>query len=162
MILSQEKILRLVGEKNLLERFNTGCLEGAGYDLRVGRFYQIKGSSHLSVDHRHMPEVEEIQSNRITLKPGDYLLIETLEKVNMPDNLVARILPRSTVFRCGCSLITAVVDPGYKGSLTLGLKNLSGCEFTLEKEARVGQIVFEEITGETKQYNGRYQGGRVV
>lgn len=162
MILSQEKILRLVEEKELIENFNASCLEGAGYDLRVGKFYRIKGSSHLSIDHRHLPEVEEIRSDQVILKPDEYLLMGTIERVNMPRNLMARILPRSTIFRGGCSLITAVVDPGYSGTLIFGLKNLSGCEFKLEKEAKIGQIVFEEILGETKPYEGRYQGGGVV
>jgi len=80
----------------------------------------------------------------------------------MPKNLMARILPRSTLFRAGCSLISAVVDPGYRGTLTMGLKNLSDTAFYLERGARIGQIVFEEVAGETVSYNGRYQGGRVV
>jgi len=80
----------------------------------------------------------------------------------MPGNLVARILPRSTVFRNGCALITALVDPSFKGTLTMGLKNLSGFEFRFQPGARVAQLVFEEVSGETKPYEGHYQGGKVV
>ncbi len=162
MILSAEKIRKQVNEEKLIENYSEKSLSGAGYDLRVGRFYKIRGEAILGVEKRVLPEADEIIADEITLKPGEYILIETMEKVHMPKNLAARILPRSTLFRAGCSLITAVVDPGYYGTLTMGLKNLSGANFQLEKGARVGQIVFEEVAGEATTYNGRYQGGRVV
>ena len=162
MILSGERILDLVKNSNLLEKFSQGSLEGAGYDLRIGRVYRLKGGGALLVEGKNNPEVEEIEGEEFTLKAGDYILIESLEKVNMPNNLVARILPRSTIFRNGCALITALVDPGFRGTLTMGLKNLSGHEFRFQRNARVAQIVFEEVSGETKEYDGHYQGGKVV
>jgi len=162
MILGREKITELVNEKNLIESFDEKSLGGAGYDLSAGRFYGIRGQSHLGASTRVLPSVEEITSETVLLKPGDYILLETVEKVNMPKDLMARILPRSTLFRAGCILVTAVVDPGYYGTLTMGLKNLSGCDFRLEKGSRVGQIVFEEVCGGTSLYTGRYQGGKVV
>ena len=162
MILSKEKISLLVKEKKLIEGFLETSLCGAGYDMRVGKFYRTCGSAALSAEGRSLPNAEEIKSDYVTLKPGDYILVETVEKVNMPKDLMAIILPRSSVFRAGCSLITAVVDPGYYGTLTMGFKNLSDCEFSLGKGARIGQIVFEEVSGEASAYDGRYQGGKVV
>ncbi len=162
MILGRECIAALVKEKNLIESFDEKSLGGAGYDLRAGRLYAIKGQSHLGVSSRILPSAEEITTETVHLKPGDYILAETVEKVNMPKDLMARILPRSTLFRAGCILVTAVVDPGYYGTLTMGLKNLSDSGFTLEKGSRIGQIVFEEVSGGTTLYNGRYQGGKVV
>lgn len=162
MILGREGILELVEEKNLLEGFDMDCLEGAGYDLRVNRIHRMKNGGFLGSKDRRTPEVEAVDFDRYSLKPGEYVLIETLEKVNMPKNLVARVLPRSSLFRCGCTLVNAVVDPGYQGVLIFGLRNLSEFDFVLEMGARIAQIVFEEVIGKTKAYEGRYQGGRVV
>jgi len=162
MILSRERILDLIKESALLENFSPDCLEGAGYDLRIGKVYRLKGGGRLLAEGKENPEVEEVHGGEFSLAAGEYVLIESLEKVNMPVNLVARILPRSTVFRNGCALITALVDPGFKGTLTMGLKNLSGFEFRFQHGARVAQIVFEEVSGETKPYEGHYQGGRIV
>jgi deoxycytidine triphosphate deaminase len=162
MLLSRQKILELVKGKNLIENFDESCVESAGYDLRVGRAYKLESDSHLGVKERRNPKVREIEFERYNLILGEYLLIETIEKVNIPDNILARILPRSTLFRCGCSLITAIVDPGYKGTLTMGLKNLSEFNFEFEKGSRVAQIVFENVDEKTKGYNGKYQGGKVV
>lgn len=162
MILGDARILRLVEEKKLLEDFNIDCLGGAGYDLRLNKAYRLFSDSHIGVDKRKTPKVREIKATVFKLKPNEYVLAETLEKVNMPDNLMARILPRSSLFRCGCMLATAVVDPGYRGALTMGLKNVSHQGFTIERNARIAQIVFEEVEGSSRKYAGRYQGGKVV
>lgn len=162
MILGREKINELVKEKKLLDCFDTGCLGGAGYDLRINRIYRLKSGGFIGVKDRKTPDVEELAFEKYTLKPDEYVLIETVEKVNMPSDVAARILPRSSLFRCGCSLITALVDPGYRGVLIMGLKNLSEFDFVVERGARVAQIVFEDVCGGTKAYDGRYQGGKVV
>ncbi|MBN2014305.1 MAG: dCTP deaminase [Candidatus Altiarchaeota archaeon] len=162
MILDREKIAELVEKKNLIECFSVDCLEGAGYDLRVNRIHRLKSGGFLGAEDRKTPDVEAVDFTRYSLKPGEYVLIETLERVNMPRNLAARVLPRSSLFRCGCALFNALVDPGYQGVLIFGLKNLSDFDFVLERGARVAQIVFEEVAGETRGYDGRYQGGRVV
>lgn len=162
MILGRERIFERVREDRLIEEFRGDCLEGAGYDLRVGRIYRLKSGGYIGVSSRDNPAVEEVRFDEYPLEPGEYILFETVERVNMPDDLMARILPRSSVFRAGCSLMNAVVDPGYEGTLTLGLRNLSRHVFRFERGARMAQIVFEEVAGKTKPYEGRYQGGRVV
>ena len=161
MLLGRERINDLL-KAGLIENFSPESLGGAGYDLRLGRMYSIESDSHLGVRSRKTPEVKEIESDSYTLKPGEYVLVETAERLNMPGNLAARVLNRSTVFRCGCTLVNALVDPGYKGTLTFGLKNLSDKNFTVEVGAKIGQIVFEEVGGETSTYEGRSQGGKVV
>jgi len=162
MPLGREKILEFVKNSNLIENFDIDCLEGAGYDLRVWNAYRIRGHAFIGVKERKNPHVEKIEYDIYTLKPGEYILVETLERVNMPKNLLARILPRSSIFRYGCSLFTAIVDPGYEGSLTIGMKNLSESEFRFERGSRIAQIVFERVDGMTSKYRGRYQGGNVI
>lgn len=162
MILGRDEILRLVKEKNLIEGFDETCLEGAGYDLRVGKFYSASGGTYLSREERKLPEINEITGETLMLKPGDYVLMETMEGVNMPGDLAARVLNRSSLFRCGASTFNALIDPGYCGKLTFGLRNISDHDFSIKKGAKVAQIVFEEVTGGTQLYNGRYQGGKVV
>ncbi|MFH1722053.1 MAG: dCTP deaminase [Candidatus Altiarchaeota archaeon] len=162
MIVGKDGLRKLVEENHLLENFSMKALGGAGYDLRLDKIYQLKSESYLGVADRKTPEIREISFEEYTLNPNEYVLVETLEKVNMPENLMARILPRSTLFRCGVTLITAVVDPGFQGTLTMGLKNISNQEFKVERGARIAQIVFEEVAGKTEKYNGKYQGGKVV
>lgn len=162
MMLGRDEILKLAKEKNMLEGYDESCLQGAGYDLRVGKFYNCSGDSYLGKDERRMPRIEEIPSDILQMAPGDYVLIETVEKVNMPADIAARVLNRSSVFRCGATTFNALVDPGYQGTLTFGLKNVSNSSFSIQRGARVAQIVFEEVKGRTESYSGKYQGGKVV
>ncbi len=162
MVLAQSEILGLVHKGKLIKGFSDKCMSGAGYDLRVGKIYRIKSGATLGVRARENPEVEEINLETFVIYPNEYVLVETHEEVNMPDYLIARILPRSTVFRSGCLLTTALVDPGYKGTLTMGLKNISNYEFKLEKLAPIAQIVFEKVEGQATLYEGVYQGGKVT
>jgi deoxycytidine triphosphate deaminase len=162
MVLGRSELLGLVEGENLLENFSLDCLGGAGYDLRLDRIYRLKSAGMLTVSDRRTPDVEEVVFDSYTLQPGDYVLVETLERVNLPSDIVAVILNRSTLFRCGCTLFNALVDPGFRGTLTFGLKNVSDKEFTVGKGARIAQIVFERVEGEATGYKGRYQGGKVV
>lgn len=161
MYLGKAEILRRIKEAKLLEDSDIDNVQGSGVDLQIDSLLELRSEAHLGVEERRLPEMEEMDDDTYTLKPGGYYLCVTKEKVNMPPDLVAFMLPRSTLFRCGVSLRTAVIDPGYCGVLTIGMKNESEHEFTLQKGARVCQVVFSEIRGESENYNGRYQGGKV-
>ncbi|MFC1454650.1 dCTP deaminase [Candidatus Undinarchaeota archaeon] len=162
MILGYEEIVEKIDKEKLLEDVEMSSVGGAGVDLRLGAVYRAKSEGTLGKEERVLPEIEEMADQKFILKPNEYVLIETVEKVNMPDELMARLLPRSSLFRMGGSLRYAVVDPGYSGKLTIGLKNDGHYNLVLEKGARVCQIVFEKVSGSTKPYVGRYQGGKVV
>lgn len=162
MMLGREEILKRVKGGGLIEGFDEDCLESSGYDLRVGAFYSTGGEAFMSRGERKLPEIEEIPEDVLLLKPDDYVLIETMERVNMPSGLAARVLNKSSLFRCGASTFNALVDPGYRGKLTFGLRNVSDHDFSIERGAKVAQIVFEEVRGEVSLYEGRYQGGKVV
>lgn len=163
MFLSTSEIKKFIKEKNLIENFCEECIQQAGYDLRIDRFYILKGNAKIGVNERNLPNIEELNVvNKLDILPGEYLLGKTIEKVNMPENLVGFIFNRSTLFRCGCTIISAVVDPGYKGELIIGLKNLSNNTVEIEKGARISQIAFSYVKGKVKIYNGRYQYGKIV
>ena len=162
MILGREEILKRVKNENLIENFCEQCLQQAGYDLRIKTAYYIEGSPSLLKEKRILPNVTEIKTEKIVLEPNEYVLIETVEKVNMPLDLIALVFPRTTLFRMGASLRTGVVDPGYKGTLTFGLKNESDLRIKIEKGARVAQIIFIKTIGKTVEYKGKYQGGKVI
>ncbi len=161
MYLGYSEILKRIREERLLENCMEENIQGAGVDLRIDKLYALTSNAYLGVDKRELPEVKEVKGEVFSIKPGEYYLCTTMERVNMPLDLIAFIYQRSTLFRSGISLKTAVVDPGYRGILTIGMKNDSAVEFKIERGARIAQIVFSRIKGSSIAYNGRYQGGRV-
>jgi deoxycytidine triphosphate deaminase len=159
MFLGHTEIKMRITSQGLLENYLPESIQGSGVDLRIERLVELKNGGFIGKKERTLPEIHEVN---FILKPNRYYLLVTMERVNMPEDLVAFMFNRSSLFRCGASLRTAVIDPGYHGELTVGLKNEDDHEIVLEKGARVLQLVFAEVRGGTKRYKGRYQGGKVV
>lgn len=171
MFLGSKQLLELVREKKLMEGLSERELnspEGAGFDIRIGEIYKISGKGFMGVTERETPDMELIakfeegKSVKVFLEPKVYYLIKTMEKVNMPDYLLAISTPRSTLFRSGVYIFGGQVPPGYCGELSMGIYNFRDEPFELEMGARVLHIMFSEVKGDSNLYKGQWQGGRVT
>jgi deoxycytidine triphosphate deaminase len=171
MVLGIKELHRLVKEKNLVTDLSERELEnpeGAGFDLRIGELYEVSGQGFLGITERETPEMELVAKYEagktldVLLKPHTYYLLKTMEGVNMPENLLAIMTPRSTLFRSGVYVFGGQVPPGYQGGLNMGIYNYRDTDFRLEMGARVVHIMFFEVKGEGNLYRGQWQGGRVT
>lgn len=171
MVLGIKKLHELVKNKALVENLSERELnnpEGAGFDLRIGELYEMHGRGFMGVEERETPEMkliakyEEGKTVKAELKPNIYYAMKTIESVNMPDNLLAIMTPRSTLFRSGVFIFGGQTPPGYKGGLTMGIYNFRNEKFELEMGSRVVHIMFFEVEGESNLYKGQWQGGRVT
>ena len=171
MVLGIKELHKLVKEKALVTNLSERELknpEGAGFDLRIGELYEISGQGFLGVTERETPEMtlitayEEGKITEVQLKPHTYYLFKTIEEVNMPENLLAIMTPRSTLFRSGVYVFGGQVPPGYQGGLSMGILNYRDTDFRLEMGARVVHIMFSEVKGEGNLYRGQWQGGRIT
>jgi len=99
-------------------------------------------------------------SGFIDLKPGSYLITHN-EVVHLPTNVMALARPRSSLLRCGVAVHTAVWDAGYSGRSQSLLVVYNELGFRLQKDARVLQMVFMFLSGNTEGYKGKYQGENV-
>jgi deoxycytidine triphosphate deaminase len=139
--------------------------EGAGFDIRVGEVFRIKDDGFLGIEERKTSEAEQIarldSHKEYCLKPGEYVLVKTLERLKLPENVVALTFPRSTLQRCGVLLLATQTAPGYKGELVFGLKNLGEQNFRLELGSRIAHVMFSEVKGNTSKYRGQWRNGRV-
>jgi deoxycytidine triphosphate deaminase len=167
MILGTKELLRLVHEENLVENLCERELtnpEGAGFDLRVGKFYVFptQGNAYLGVEQRKTPATSIVDVDRCMLYPSGSILVETMESVNMPGYLAGHVLPRTTLFRSGLNLRTGPVHPGYHGTLTFLLTNLGYSTVEIEQGARIAHMQFHVVSGDlVRLYEGQWQGGRV-
>lgn len=174
MFLGTSELKKKIKEENLIENYSEECIQSSGYDLRLNKLFEIVSLSFIGITEKEMPKIKELQQKKeiigkgLTLKeffiiePGKYYLATTLEKINMPPNLTGFIFNRSSLFRCGASIRSAIVDPGYRGELTIGIKNEGMHGIRIEKHARFAQICFAEVHGEVSPYNGSYQGGKII
>src|SRR3990167_2795539 len=171
MVLGVQELHQLVKNQKLVENLSERELtnpEGAGFDLRIGELYGAQGAGFLGIEERETPKMELIAQydstkiSAVSIKSHTYYLLKTIESVNMPDNLLAIMTPRSTLFRSGVFIFGGQVPPGYKGGLNMGLYNFRNEDFELEMGARVVHIMFFEVKGESNRYRGQWQGGRVT
>lgn len=171
MALGVDRLRKLIDEEKLVESLGTRDLEdpeGAGLDLRLGEVYKIEGETFLGVEKRKtvssklVAKIDPKKTSTFTIKPGEFYIVKTIEKVNLPDFLVATMHPRSTLLRSGIWLLTTQVAPGYRGELNLGIKNMGNSNFKIELGARIVHIIFWELSGKGAAYRGQWQGGRVT
>ncbi len=178
-VLGIDEILHRVKKEKLIEDLGKRELknpEGVGVDLRLGSVHQIieggafiENDNGLSLGKRKGVKTKLISEFKkgkrkqdwVTIKPGDYYLVSTMETINTPKDLMPVIYPRTSLFRSGLLLLNSKTDPGYKGTLTMGLKNLSEFEVNLQLGARICNIVFFKIEGKVISYRGQHQGGRI-
>lgn len=102
----------------------------AGYDIRVAEDFYIG--------------------------PNQFHLASSIEEFNMPQNLIAFVHDKSTWARKGLSVFNTVIEPGWRGFLTMELTNTSGLPLHIRSGMPIAQIIFHEIKGEA-QYEGKYQ-----
>jgi dCTP deaminase len=138
VVLSDIEIERRIKEKSLiLTPFEEACLSGASYDLR------------LAAD--------------VTIPPARNQLVATLERVELPDDLVGTLHIRSSLARAGIIASLALVDPGYRGQLTIALYNASTEPFRMSKGDKFVQMILHGLSTKThRPYQGKYQDSQGV
>ena len=91
------------------------------------------------------------------LPEGSYLITFN-EIVNIEMNHMARACPRSSLMRCGATMNTAVWDAGYEGQSQALLTIHNPYGLWLHKDARIAQLVVEELNSAVNEgYQGIYQ-----
>ncbi len=169
MLLGIEELRKLIEGVSLVENLLESEFKnpvGTGFDFRVGEIHQIYGKSYVGREGRITPQTKIIASHKEAsahhiLRPGEYCLIKTIEKVNLPSDIIAVFYPRSSFHRSGIHILTGLADPGYKGELTFGISNMSEHDFVLEMGARIAHALFFRISGGSP-YRGKWQGGRMT
>lgn len=141
-------------------------IEGTTVDLRAGALFRPLSGAKLHTDARVTPKIEcvadiEKGDRFYTIKPGEYLLAQTIETVNLPDSLFAYLSERTTMFRSGIYIAATFISPNYQGKLTCALKNLSEYDVEIELGFRILVCAFFEIAGKAVPYRGVWQGERV-
>ncbi len=163
-VLSKQDIHRLLQQKppliegyiNLEEQVQPN---GVDLTLREVALLQSSGKIVVMDSQRLVSSLAPLAFNGldcIDLMPGAYIIIYN-EIVHLPKNVMALARPRSSLLRCGVTVNTAVWDAGYSGrsQSLMVVYNTQGVR--LQRNARIVQLVFLQLTEETEGYQGVYQ-----
>ena len=137
----------------------------ASLDFRLGKTFKYYRKNNLVlidpkkpdyINHIHKVEYEE--DTAFILHPGQFVLWVTMEKIKIPDNLVARCEWRSSVWRLWIVIHSTAwfIDPWFEGTITLEITNINNVPIALYPWMRIWQFAFETIEWKVKiPYNKR-------
>jgi len=173
MILSDADILRRLEEGDLVvDPLDDPDLQiqPASIDLRLGREFLEFQRTNISCIHPNSEqEVEEYVDETVVedgeefiLHPGDFVLGTTHERVEIPDDLIAHVQGRSSLGRLAIVIhaTAGIVDPGYKGQITLELSNLGTAPVALSPGMRISQLLLTELKSPADRPYGAERGSK--
>ena len=149
--LSDGTIRRLIEEERIvLNPYDPDQVQPSSYDLRLGDSFRVFNNHRISaIDLRDMPDnlTEEVlvgEDEPFVIHPGEFCLGRTHEWVELPDDIVARIEGKSSLGRLGLIVhaTAGFCDPGWKGTLTLELNNLTRVPIRLYAGLLIAQLSF--------------------
>ena len=155
MVLSDRTIRRLVGEGRIqIDPYDETLLQPSSVDVRVDRFFRVfHNARYPYIDVKQPQEdltelVEVDDESPFILHPGEFVLASTLERIRLPDDLVARLEGKSSLGRLGLLIHSTAgfIDPGWDGHVTLELSNVANLPITIYPGMKIGQLSFVQMT----------------
>jgi dCTP deaminase len=155
-----------------IEPYDAADLQPSSVDLHLDRSFRVfRSNRYAFIDVRAaQPDLTELldvgDEEPFVLHPGEFVLGQTLEWVELPDDLVARLEGKSSLGRLGLLIHSTAgyVDPGWKGKLTLELSNVATLPIALYFGMKIGQISFLTMSSPVERPYGsaglgsKYQG----
>jgi dCTP deaminase len=175
VVLSDKTIREELDAKRIvIDPLDDGCIQPSSVDLHVDRFFRLFRNHSMRVidvreDLEELTELVEVPSGEaLILHPGEFVLGSTMERVGLPDDLVARLEGKSSLGRLGLLIHSTAgfVDAGWDGHLTLELSNVANLPITVYPGMKIGQISFLRMSTPAEHPYGsaglgsKYQGQR--
>lgn len=184
-VLSDGTIRRLVADGAIkVDPWDDEMVQPASIDLRLGHSFRVFHNHRASaIDLKDPPRgltemVEITDDEPFLIHPGEFVLGRTLEHVTLPDDVVARIEGKSSIGRLGLIVhaTAGFVDPGWTGTLTLEITNLTRIPIKLWANLPIAQLSFMALDrpaerpyghpelgshyhGQVEATESRYEGG---
>ena len=175
MVLSDRAIRRLIEAGRIgIDPYEPALMQPSSLDVRVDRLFRVFRNSRypfidVKAEQEGLTELVEVENDEpFILHPGEFVLGSTLERVRLPDDLVARLEGKSSLGRLGLLIHSTAgfIDPGFDGHVTLELSNVANLPITLYDGMKIGQISFQRLSSPVEMAYGdarlgsRYRGQR--
>jgi dCTP deaminase len=175
VVLSDRTIKRLLDEGRIeIDPYDASLLQPSSVDVRVDRLFRVFANSRypyidVKQEQEDLTELVEVEDGTpFILHPGEFVLGSTLERIRLPDDLVARLEGKSSLGRLGLLIHSTAgfIDPGWDGHVTLELSNVANLPITIYYGMKIGQLSFVQLTEPaaspygTGALGSKYQGQR--
>jgi dCTP deaminase len=137
----------------VVDPYDPSLVQPSSIDVRVsGSFRVFHNNRRPHIDVRQslddLTELVEIDGDDpFVLHPGEFVLGSTVERVELPHDLVARLEGKSSLGRLGLLIHSTAgfIDPGWKGTITLELSNVARLPITIYRDMKIGQLSFMRL-----------------
>jgi dCTP deaminase len=155
MVLSDRTITRLLHEGRIeIDPYDESLLQPASVDVRADRYFRVFHNARypfidVKEPQEDLTEAVEVDGDQpFILHPGEFVLGSTLERIRLPDDLVARLEGKSSLGRLGLLIHSTAgfIDPGWDGHVTLELSNVANLPITIYYGMKIGQLSFVQLT----------------
>ena len=154
MVLSDRSIREAIESGRIvIDPLGVDCIQPSSVDLHVDRYFRVfRNNLYPYIDvktaQEDLTELVEIDDAPFILHPGEFVLGSTLERVRLPDDLVARLEGKSSLGRLGLLIHSTAgfIDPGWDGHVTLELSNVANLPITIYRGMKIGQLSFMELS----------------
>ena len=155
MVLSDRTIREEIASGRIaFDPYDPDLIQPSSVDVRVDRQFRVfHNARHPYIDVRQrMEDLTELvtvpDEEPFILHPGEFVLGQTLERVRLPDDIVARLEGKSSLGRLGLLIHSTAgfIDPGWDGHVTLELSNVANLPITIYYGMKIGQLSFVQMT----------------
>lgn len=165
MCVWNDEYLQAWASKGGVTPYSQECINPASIDLRwSGRYRVWLGEPyHLLVTNQYMTGWSDVRNaDFLTVYPETLYLLDSLEYIRMPEDASGFLALKSSTGRRGIEHLHAgFFDPGFHGTATLEILNVSSTPQILTSGERIVQMVIQQLVAKpSKSYRvtGRYNG----
>ena len=125
-----------------------------GYDVRVGTHFKIftptpRSGGIAVVDPKQftddlMVEIDtaKLGVDHVIIPPNSFALCETVEYLEIPRDVLAICVGKSTYARCGLIVNVTPLEPEWRGKVTLEISNTTPLPARVYANEGIAQLVF--------------------
>lgn len=116
-----------------------------GYDVRVGRSFKVFTNVYGEiVDPKHFSPKAfvDVEADCCVIPPNSFALAETVEYFEIPRDILAICLGKSTYARCGIIVNVTPLEPEWRGKITIEISNTTPLPAKIYANEGIAQILF--------------------
>jgi dCTP deaminase len=116
-----------------------------GYDVRVGRKFKVFTNARCAVvDPKNFDPSSfvDIEGDWCLIPPNSFALAETVEYLEIPRDIIAVCIGKSTYARCGIIVNITPLEPEWRGKITIEISNTTPLPAKVYANEGIAQILF--------------------
>ena len=116
-----------------------------GYDVRVGRRFKVFTNARCAVvDPKNFDPASfvDVEGDFCLIPPNSFALAETVEHLEIPRDVLAICVGKSTYARCGIIVNVTPLEPEWRGRVTIEISNTTPLPAKIYAGEGIAQILF--------------------